>query len=248
MFDLTGKVAIVTGGSRGIGRACAQALASRGARVVITYLGDERAAAETVGLIEARGGHAEAERFDISNMDETERAISSAAKRLGRLDILVSNAGVSFDGLLIRLKESDLERTLAVNLKGALAAAKASVKPMMRTKGGRIIFVSSVVGEGGNPGQTSYAASKAALIGAAKCLSQEYASRGITVNAVSPGFVSTDMTAALSDEQRQGLLSQVPLGRPATPQEVAAAVVYLASDEAAYVTGHSLRVNGGMYM
>lgn len=223
-------------------------MASRGARVVVTYLGDEGAAAETVGLIEAEGGHAEAERFDLSNMDETERAITNAAKRLGRLDILVANAGVSLDGLLIRLKESELEQTLAVNLKGSLAAAKAAVKPMMRSKGGRIIFMSSVVGEAGNPGQTAYAASKAALIGAAKCLSQEYASRGITVNAVSPGFVSTDMTAALSEEQRQGLLSQVPLGRPATPQEVAAAVVYLASDEAAYITGHSLRVNGGMYM
>ena len=248
MFDLTGKVAIVTGGSRGIGRACAKALAAQGAHVVITYVGGEQAAAQTVADIEASGGHAEAERFDVSNMDTAERAISDVAKRLGRLDVLVANAGISRDGLLLRLKEEDLDATLAVNLKGAIACAKAAVKPMMRSKAGRIVFISSVVGERGNEGQTSYAASKAALLGVSKSLSREYASRSITVNAVTPGYIETDMTQELNEAQRRAMLAGVPLSRPGTAEEVAAAVVYLASDEAAYVTGHTLRVNGGMHM
>ncbi len=248
MFDLTGKVAIVTGGSRGIGRACAKALAAQGAHVVITYVGGEKAAADTVAEIEAAGGRAEAERFDVSNMEAADRAISEVAKRLGRLDILVANAGVSRDGLLLRLKEEDLDLTIAVNLKGSIACARAAIKPMIRTKAGRIIFISSVVGERGNEGQTSYAASKAALLGVAKSLSREYASRRITVNAVTPGFIETDMTHELNEAQRGAMLAGVPLGRPGTPQEVAAAVLYLASDEAAYVTGHALRVNGGMHM
>ncbi len=248
MFDLSGKVAVVTGGSRGIGRACAKALAAQGAHVVITYVGGEQAAAQTVAEIEQAGGHAEAERFDVSNMEAAERAIADVAKRLGRLDILVANAGISRDGLLLRLKEEDLDLTLGVNLKGAIACAKAAVKPMMRTKGGRIVFISSVVGERGNEGQTSYAASKAALLGVAKSLSREYASRRITVNAVTPGYIETDMTHELNDAQRTAMLAGVPLARPGTADEVASAVVYLASDEAAYVTGHALRVNGGMHM
>lgn len=248
MFGLKGKVAIVTGGSRGIGRASAKALARQGAHVVITYVGGEQAAAHTVAEIENAGGRAEAERFDVSDMAATERAIGEVAKRLGRLDILVANAGISLDGLLLRLKEEDLDRTLAVNLKGALASAKAAIKPMIRSKAGRIIFISSVVGERGNEGQTCYAASKAALLGAAKSLSREYASRKITVNAVTPGYIETDMTGDLNDGQRQAMLAGVPLARPGTADEVAAAVVYLASEEAAYVTGHVLRVNGGMHM
>ena len=273
MFDLSGKVAFVTGGSRGIGRACAQALAGRGCRVVITYVGGEAAAVETVAAIEAAGGCAEAERFDVADMAAAEEAVAddvvgyivldaqvigtmhrhaeavaATAKRLGRLDILVANAGVSLDGLLIRMKESDLDRTLGVNVKGALACAKAAIKPMIRAKGGRIIFMSSVVGENGNVGQTAYAASKAALLGVTKTLAREYAARNITVNAVTPGYIETDMTDALNGEQRQAMLAGVPLARPGTAQEVAAAVTYLASEEAAYVTGHILRVNGGMYM
>lgn len=248
MFDLTGKVALVTGGSRGIGRACAQALAQRGCRVVITYVGGEQAAVETVASIEAAGGSAEAERFDVSDMAVAEAAVAATAKRLGRLDILVANAGVSLDGLLIRMKESDLDRTFAVNVKGALACAKAAIKPMIRTKAGRIIFISSVVGESGNIGQTAYAASKGALLGITKTLAREYATRNITVNAVTPGYIETDMTEALSKEQRDAMLVGVPLNRPGTAREVAAAVAYLASDEAGYVTGHTLRVNGGMYM
>ncbi len=248
MFDLSGKVAFVTGGSRGIGRACATVLAKQGCRVVISYVGGEAAAAETVALIEAAGGQAEAVKFDVANMEATEQAVAETAKRLGRLDIMVANAGISIDGLLIRMKEADLDRTLAVNVKGALACAKAAIKPMVRTKGGRIIFISSVVGESGNAGQAAYAASKGALLGVAKSLAREYASRAITVNAVTPGYIETDMTHALNEDQQRAMLTGVPLARPGTAQEVAAAVAFLASDEAAYVTGHTLKVNGGMYM
>ena len=248
MFDLTGKVALVTGGSRGIGRAIAEALAERGAFVVLGYASGEAKAREAVTAIEAAGGKAEALQIDVSNGAETEQRIAEVAKRLGRLDVLVANAGISIDGLLLRLRDEDFDRTLSVNLKGAVASARAAIKVMMRAKVGRVVFVSSVVGESGNPGQTAYAASKAALLGVAKSLAREYASRGITVNAITPGFIDTDMTASLNDEQKAAIASAVPLGRTGTAREVAAAAVFLASDEAAYVTGHTLRVNGGMYM
>jgi len=248
MFDLTGKVAIVTGGSRGIGRAVCEALASHGATVVVGYASGEAAALETVKAIAEAGGKAEPLRIDVSNTAEAEQAIADVAKRLGRLDVLVANAGIAIDGLLLRLKDEDFERTLAVNLKGAIATTRAALKPMMRSKGGRIVFISSVVGEMGNAGQTAYSASKAALLGAAKSIAREYASRSITVNAVTPGFVDTDMTRALTDDQRKAIAAQIPLGRTGTAREVAAAVLFLASDEASYVTGQSLRVNGGMYM
>jgi 3-oxoacyl-[acyl-carrier protein] reductase len=248
MFDLTGKVAVVTGGSRGIGRACAMALATSGAKVVITYVGGEQAAADTVAAIEDKGGYAEAERFDVADLTAAEKALGDVAKRLGGLDILVANAGISKDSLLLRLKEEDLDRILAVNVKGAIACAKACIKPMIKGKGGRIIFVSSVVGETGNSGQTAYAASKGALLGASKSIAREYASRGITVNCVTPGYIETDMTGALNDQQREAMLVGVPLGRAGTAEEVAATVVFLASNEAAYITGHTLRVNGGMLM
>lgn len=248
MFDLTGKVCLVTGGSRGIGRACAEALAQHGAQVVIGYAGNEAAARESAQACVDAGGQAEILQFDVSDGPQAEAAVSGVAKRLGRLDVLVLSAGISIDGLLLRLKDEDFERTLAVNLKGALTCARAALKPMMRAKTGRIIFLSSVVGETGNVGQTAYAASKAALLGVAKSMAREYASRSITVNAVTPGFIETDMTHGLPEEAKAAMLSAVPLGRSGTAREVAAAVVYLASDEAAYVTGHALRVNGGMYM
>jgi len=248
MFDLTGKYALVTGGSRGIGAATAKALASRGAHVVIGYLSGEAAATGVAEEITAKGGKAETVRIDAANFEDSERVVMELGKRLGRLDILVVSAGIALDGLVLRLREEELTKTLAVNLVGAVAAAKAALRVMMKGRHGRVIFLSSVVGESGNAGQTSYAASKAGLLGVTKSMAREYAGRGITVNAVTPGFVSTDMTSALTKEQQEAMLSGVALGRPGTPEEIAAAVVYLASDEAGYVTGHALRVNGGMYM
>ena len=237
MFSLAGKIALVTGGSRGIGRATAEVLAEQGAHVVLTYVGNEAAAAETVAAIERASGKAEAVRLDTGDAEGSERIIAEVAKRLGRLD-----------ALLLRLKDDDFERVLSVNLKGAVACARAAIKVMMRAKTGRVVFVSSVVGEMGNAGQTAYAASKAALLGVTKSLAREYATRGITVNAVTPGYVDTDMTTNLTPELREKMLLGVPLGRTATAREIGAAVAYLASDEASYVTGHALRVNGGMYM
>jgi 3-oxoacyl-[acyl-carrier protein] reductase len=248
MFDLTGKVAFVTGGSRGIGRATAEVLAELGAHVVLTYASGEAQAREAVESIVRAGKKAEAVRVDVSDTAAAEQAIQDAAKRLGRLDILVANAGISIDGLLLRIKDEDFDRVIAVNLKGAIACSRAAIKVMMRAKTGRVIFVSSVVGEMGNPGQTTYAASKAALLGVAKSLAKEYASRGITVNAVTPGYVDTDMTSSMTGEAREKTVAGIPLGRTGTAREIAAAIAYLASDEAAYVTGQALRVNGGMYM
>jgi 3-oxoacyl-[acyl-carrier protein] reductase len=248
MFDLSGKVALVTGGSRGIGRAASEALAKRGAHVVINYVSNEAAARETAQGIEQAGGKAELVQFDVADGAAAEKAITEVAKRLGRLDILVASAGIAIDGLLLRLKDDDFDRILAVNVKGSVACARAAIRTMMRAKTGRIVFLSSVVGEMGNAGQTAYAASKAALLGVTKSLAREYASRGITVNAVTPGFVDTDMTSGLTDDQKSAMLTAVPLGRTGTAQEIAAAITYLASDEAGYVTGQTLRVNGGMYM
>jgi 3-oxoacyl-[acyl-carrier protein] reductase len=248
MFDLSGKVALVTGGSRGIGRAAAEALAKQGAHVVINYVSNEAAARDTAQAIEQAGGKAELVQFDVADGPAAEKAITEVAKRLGRLDILVASAGVAIDGLLLRLKDEDFDRILSVNVKGAVACSRAAIRTMMRAKTGRIVFLSSVVGEMGNAGQTAYAASKAALLGVTKSLAREYASRGITVNAVTPGFVDTDMTSGLTDDQKSAMLTAVPLGRTGTAQEIAAAITYLVSDEAGYVTGQTLRVNGGMYM
>jgi 3-oxoacyl-[acyl-carrier protein] reductase len=248
MFDLSGKTALVTGGSRGIGSAAAEVLARQGARVILTYVRDADAAQRTVQSIEAAGGRAEAEKLDTGSFAQCEATVAALAKRAGGLDILVANAGIAIDGLLLRLKESDLDSILSVNLKGALACAQAAIKPMLRARAGRIIFVSSVVGQMGNAGQVAYSASKAALIGAAKSLAREYASRNITVNALAPGYVETDMTANLGPEQRQAMLAAVPLGRAASAAEVAASILFLASNEAAYITGQVLAVNGGMYM
>jgi 3-oxoacyl-[acyl-carrier protein] reductase len=248
MFDLSGKTALVTGGSRGIGSAAAEVLARQGARVILTYVRDAEAAQRTVQRIEAAGGRAEAEKLDTASYAQCEATVSALAKRSGALDILVANAGIAIDGLLLRLREEDLDSILNVNLKGALACAQAAIKPMLKARAGRIIFVSSVVGQMGNAGQVAYAASKAALIGAAKSLAREYASRNITVNALAPGYVDTDMTSKLEPAQREAMLAGVPLGRPATAAEVAAAIAFLASGEAAYITGQVLAVNGGMYM
>lgn len=248
MFDLTGKYALVTGGSRGIGAAAARALAAQGAYVVVGYVRGEQAAVDTLSTIEAAGGKGEILQIDAGDFDGSERTVAELAKRLGQLDILVVSAGIAIDGLMMRMKAADLEKTLAVNLTGAIAAAKGALKTMMKKRHGRVIFLSSVVGESGNGGQTAYAASKAGLLGAARSLAKEYASRKITVNAVSPGYIATDMTAALTEEQREAMLSEVPLARPGLPEEVAATIAFLASDEAGYITGQAIRVNGGMHM
>lgn len=248
MFDLTGKVAFVTGGSRGIGRATAEALAQQGAFVVVGYVRGEEAAKKTLDDIVSKGGKGEIVRIDAGDFAGSEAVVADVAKRHGRLDALVVSAGISIDALMLRLKEEDIDTTLTVNLKGALAAAKAALKVMMKQRSGRVIFLSSVVGEAGNAGQTAYAASKAALLGVTKSLAKEYAGRNVTVNAVTPGYIATDMTAALSDEQRAAMLQNVPLQRPGQPSEIGATIAFLASDEAGYITGQAIRVNGGMYV
>jgi 3-oxoacyl-[acyl-carrier protein] reductase len=248
LFDLSGKVALVTGGSRGIGRSIAEVLARAGAHVAVNYRSGKQAAEETLAAIEAAGGAGEILGFDVGEAEAVDAAIRDLSKRHGRLDILVNNAGIAVDQLLMRVKEEELARTWATNVNGAIWCAKAAIRPMMRGKSGRIINLSSVVAEAGNPGQAVYSSSKAALIGLTKTLAKEYASRGVTVNAVAPGYIATDMTADLSDDVTKMIMESTPLGRVGRPEEVAAAVLYLASDEAAYVTGQVLRVNGGMYV
>jgi len=248
MFELREKVAVVTGGSRGIGRACCVALGRQGAYVVVNYLSNEAAAAETLELVRQAGGDGEVQRWDVASAEACEQVLADVAKRKGRLDILVNNAGIALDQLLVRVRPEEVEKTFATNIAGALWCAKAAIRPMMKARHGRIINVSSVVAEAGNSGQAVYSASKAALIGLTKTLAREYASRGITVNAVAPGFIETDMTSALPEEAKRAIVAQTPLGRQGTAQEVAAAVVFLASDEASYITGQVLRVNGGMYV
>jgi 3-oxoacyl-[acyl-carrier protein] reductase len=248
MFSLKDKVALVTGGSRGIGRACCVALARQGAYVVVNYAGNEAAATETLELVRKAGSDGELRRFDVGDGEACDTAIGEVVKSKGRIDILVNNAGIARDQLLLRVKQEDIDQTFHINLGGALWASKAAVRHMMRKRTGRIVNLSSVVAESGNPGQAVYSASKAALIGLTKTLAKEYASRGITVNAVAPGFIATDMTAGLPQEAKDGIIAQTPAGRMGTADEVAAAVVYLSSDEAAYVSGQVIRVNGGMYV
>ena len=248
MFRLDGKVALVTGGSRGIGRACAEALAAQGATVVVNYVKGEAAAREVAESITKAGGKAEIAGFDVADTAATESALDEVIKRHGKIDILVANAGIAIDGLLLRLKDDELDRLWATNVKGALTCARVAVKSMLRARTGRVIFLSSVVGEMGNVGQTAYAATKAAILGATKSIAREVASRNITANAVAPGFIDTDMTSHMQEGMKDQLNKAIPLGRTGTAKEIAAAVVYLASDEAAYVTGQVLRVNGGMYV
>jgi 3-oxoacyl-[acyl-carrier protein] reductase len=248
MFRLDGKIALVTGGSRGIGRACAEALAEQGATVVVNYVKGEAAARETADAILAKGGKAEIAGFDVADTQATEAALDAVLKKHGKLDVLVANAGIAVDGLLLRLKDEDLQKLFDTNVRGAVTCARVAIKSMMRAKTGRVIFMSSVIGEMGNIGQTGYAITKAAVIGAAKSIAREYASRNITVNCIAPGFIDTDMTAAMNEQAKEMALKLVPLSRTGTAREVAAACAFLASDEAAYVTGQVLRVNGGMYV
>jgi len=248
VFDLAGKIAVVTGGSRGIGRATSVALAEAGAHVLVNYRSNEAAAKETLALIEKVGGQGELLGFDVADPESVDRGIKDAIKRHGRIDILVNNAGISIDQLLLRVSQKDLDLTWATNVNGPIYCAKACIRPMMKKRWGRIINLSSVVGESGNAGQVVYSSSKAALLGLTRTLAREYASRGISVNAVAPGFIETDMTADLPDAGRQSIVDQTPLGRIGRPEEVAAAVVFLASEEASYITGQVVRVNGGMHV
>ncbi|MGE4055096.1 MAG: 3-oxoacyl-ACP reductase FabG [Vicinamibacterales bacterium] len=246
MFDLSGKVALVTGASRGIGRAIALRFADRGALVVTAARGDN--AAPTAAAIVERGGRAEAVSLDVTDATAVEGLPGSIVASHGRLDIVVSNAGIARDQLLMRMKREDWDAVLATNLTAMFLLAQAAMRPMLKQRGGRIIAVSSVVGQTGNPGQTNYAASKAGLIGFSKALAREVASRGITVNVIAPGMIDTDMTQQISEKAHTDWASAIPLGRLGTVDDVAAAACFLASDEAAYITGHVLAVNGGMYM
>ena len=246
MFSLAGKIALVTGASRGIGKAIATRLAEQGALVVCAARGDNAKA--TAEAIVAAGGKAQAIALDVTDDDAVAKAPGEIVERHGRLDIVVSNAGIARDQLLMRMKRDDWDAVIATNLTATFTLAQAAIRPMLKQKGGRIIAVSSVVGEIGNAGQTNYAASKAGLIGFAKALAREVASRGITVNVISPGMIDTDMTREIAEKAQVDWAARIPLGRLGTGDDIAAAACYLASDEAAYITGHVLAVNGGMNM
>ena len=246
MLDLAGKIAIVTGASRGIGRAIAHTLAARGAVVVAAARGENSAA--TVAEIREAGRQAEVGSVDVTDAASVDALVAGVLERHQRIDILVNNAGITRDQLMLRMKRDDWDQVLSTNLTAAFTCVQAVLKPMIKQRGGRIISISSVVGQMGNAGQVNYAASKAGLIGFSKALAREVASRNITVNVVTPGLVDTDMTKAITDKAQADWASAIPLGRLGTAEEVAAAVCFLASDEAAYITGHVLAVNGGMYM
>jgi 3-oxoacyl-[acyl-carrier protein] reductase len=247
--DFKGKAALVTGASRGIGRAIAVALARGGASVALNYAGNAAAAEEALQLVLAAGApKAKTYRFDVADPAACNTAVESVIADLGGLDILVNNAGIAVDQLVMRLKDEDWNRTLQVNLTGTFNLIRAVARPMMKARRGAIVNVTSVVGEMGNAGQAAYAAAKAGQIGLTKSVARELASRNIRVNAVAPGFIDTDMTQALPEPTRQKLQEAIPLARLGGAEDVANAVAFLASDEAAYVTGEVLRVNGGMYM
>ena len=247
-MNFAGKTAVVTGGSRGLGRAVCLELAKDGANVVLCYAGNEAAAGETVAACEALGAKALAVRCDVAKADEVKALMDAAVQAFGRIDILVNNAGITRDGLLMMMKEEDFDAVINANLKGAFLCMKAVSRLMMKQRWGRIVNLSSVVGLRGNAGQVNYAASKAGVIGMTKSLAKELATRGVTVNAVAPGFIDTDMTAAMPQAAREATLASIPMGRMGAPEDVAKAVAFLASDEAAYVTGQVLAVDGGMAM
>ena len=246
-LGLKDKVVLVTGGSRGIGQACALAFAREGAMVVINYAGNEEAAQKTLAEIEKLGAKGKALKFDVSSAQACQEAIDGIVKDLGKLDVLVNNAGIAIDGLVMRVSEEDFDRQLDVNLKGAFLLTKSVTRPMMKARKGAIINLTSIVGESGNAGQAAYASSKAALIGLTKSVAKELASRSIRVNAVSPGFIETDMTSGIPAEARTKMLESIPLARLGKSDEIADAVLWLASDRSSYVTGQVIRVNGGMY-
>ena len=245
---LDGKTALVTGASRGIGRAIALCLAAEGARVAINYAGNVKAAEEVKASIEAAGGTAILCQADIADSAAVEAMIADVVKEFGTIDILVNNAGITRDTLLMRMKDEDFAKVLDTNLKGVFYCTKAISKLMMKKRSGRIVNMASVVGLVGNAGQTNYAAAKAGVIGFSKSAAKELASRGITVNVVAPGFIGTDMTAGLPESVKEKMLTDIPLGRMGEPEDVASAVLFLASDQASYITGQVVNVDGGMVM
>lgn len=248
MGKLTGKSAIVTGASRGIGRAIAIALAKEGAKVAVNYAGSEDKAAETVQMIEQAGGEAIAIRASVSSAEDVKQLVDGTVERFGSVDILVNNAGITRDNLLMRMKEEEWDDVLSTNLKGVFLCTKAVARPMMKKRSGTIVNLASVVGVAGNAGQANYVAAKAGVIGLTKTAAKELSARGIRVNAVAPGFITTDMTDKLPAEVKEGMLGQIPLGKLGDPDHVARAVVFLASEDAAYITGQTLHVDGGMVM
>lgn len=248
LISLKDKIALVTGASRGIGRAIALMLAEAGATVIVNYKGNQEAADEVVGRITEADGRALAIQADIGKAEEVERLFKTVLDRYGRLDILVNNAGITRDTLLLRMKEDDFDRVIETNLRGVYLCTKAALRPMTKARGGRIINITSVVGLIGNAGQANYAAAKAGMIGFTKAAAREMASRGITVNAVAPGYITTDITGALNEQMRAAILENIPLGRLGTPEDVANLVCFLASDSASYITGQTLTVDGGMVM
>ena len=245
---LDGKTALVTGASRGIGRAIAIRLASEGAAVAINYAGNVKAAEEVKAVIEAAGGRAMLVQADVADSTAVDAMIKAVIEAFGQIDILVNNAGITRDGLLMRMKEEDWDAVINTNLKGIFHCTKAVSKLMVKKRYGRIVNMASVVGLIGNAGQSNYAAAKAGVIGFSKSMARELASRGITVNMVAPGFIDTDMTAVLPDKVREAMVADIPLGKIGTPENVADAVVFLVSDQASYITGQTINVDGGMVM
>ncbi|MCL5966485.1 MAG: 3-oxoacyl-[acyl-carrier-protein] reductase [Deltaproteobacteria bacterium] len=245
---LSGKVALVTGSARGIGKAITEAFAREGAFVVVSDVGDEAPARATLAGIEAAGGRGTVEMFDVGDAAQVDAAVKNVVAAQGRIDVLVNNAGITRDNLLMRMTDEEFDAVLRVNLKGTFLLTRAVTRPMMKQRSGRIINLSSVVGAMGNAGQSNYSAAKAGIIGFTKSTARELASRGITVNAIAPGFIKTAMTAALPEEVQKSFLGQIPLGRFAEPGEVAELALFLASDAASYITGQVIGINGGLYM
>ena len=248
LTDLSGKIALITGGSRGIGRAVAIRLAQAGAKIVFSYRGNHDAAQEVLGDLKGGGAHAMAVAGDVAVSADVDRLVMAALEAFGRIDILVNNAGITRDTLLMRMSEEDWDAVLDINLKGTFLVTKAVMRGMIRQRSGRIVNISSASGQLGNAGQANYSASKAGIIGFTRATAREVASRGITVNAVAPGFIETDIWANVSDEARKAILNLAPLGTIGNPEDVAEAVAFLASDAARYITGQTLNVDGGLVM
>ncbi|NBX67955.1 MAG: 3-oxoacyl-[acyl-carrier-protein] reductase [Proteobacteria bacterium] len=247
-MTLEGEIALVTGGSRGIGRAAAMALAKEGAEVIINYVSNEAKAKETCNEIAAMGGKASAVKFDVANIDETKTAIEQLLKDKKKISILVNNAGITRDGLMMRYSIEDWDQVLNTNLRSAFVVSQAVIRSMMKERKGSIIHMGSIVGITGNAGQAAYCAAKAGIIGLTKSMAKELASRNIRVNAIAPGFIETDMTHALTEDQKKAIFNEIPLGRIGTAEEIGQAVVFLASSQSSYITGQTVVVDGGMGM